>query len=155
MEYIVDDSVEELPWKAVISVEEKENRFVKLIYFLTQFLDGKEINELLCTLINKFENIADLTKLVKANNDKVVYSPEFKVFESSTRLARSLKVVKNFARMKIDKVNISMDTLVDAINMLNITKPIKKFNENKIDFYLDDLNNKNYDSNYQFSITRI
>lgn len=116
--------------KTVISVEEKENRFVKLIYFLTQFLDGKEINELLCTLINKFENIADLTKLVKANNDKVVYSPEFKVFESSTRLARSLKVVKNFARMKIDKVNISMDTLVDAINMLNITKPIKKFNEN-------------------------
>lgn len=104
-----------------------ENTFVKLIYFITQFLDGKEINILLCSLISKFENIAEIANAMKACDDKVVYSPEFKMFESSVNIARSLKVVKNFARMKISKNNITSEAIIDAYNLLNISDSITKF----------------------------
>ena len=39
--------------------------FSKMIYMLTYFLDGKEINDLLTTLISKFDNIKEFLKIMK------------------------------------------------------------------------------------------
>ena len=41
--------------------------FSKMIYMLTYFLDGKEINDLLTTLISKFDNIKEILKIMKSS----------------------------------------------------------------------------------------
>ena len=41
--------------------------FSKMIYMLTYFLDGKEINDLLTTLISKFDNIKEFLKIMKSS----------------------------------------------------------------------------------------
>ena len=38
-----------------------------MIYMLTYFLDGKEINDLLTTLISKFDNIKEFLKIMKSS----------------------------------------------------------------------------------------
>ena len=45
--------------------------FSKMIYMLTYFLDGKEINDLLTTLISKFDNIKEFLKIMKSSAVKV------------------------------------------------------------------------------------
>lgn len=46
--------------------------FSKMIYMLTYFLDGKEINDLLTTLISKFDNIKEFLKIFE-DNEKLCY----------------------------------------------------------------------------------
>ena len=110
--------------------------FSKFIYLLTRFQDGKEINDLLTTLIHAFENIAtfrvSIGELAPAPEDKQQkkgvkknvkksfadllnnvapdcgLKPDYALFEKAGQIADELRVINSFARMTaIGKTEIS------------------------------------------------
>ena len=76
---------------------ENTDYFAKLLFFVCKFLDGKEINELLCSMINKFDNIADLMDAAGDADNKVVFSNDYKFFERSREISNQIRIVKNLA----------------------------------------------------------
>jgi hypothetical protein len=112
--------------------------FSKYIYFLTLFLDGKEINELISELINKFENIQSFIDIIKDENeesdvrklifaylnkdetalDKVKFNPNYKLFDKSREIAENLRAIKSFARMEGNKINSSREQFYEAARIL-------------------------------------
>ncbi len=75
--------------------------FSKAVYLMTRFLDAKEINDLLTTLINKFDNIASLIEVMNSTavNCPPVFAPEFSLFSKSKQIVEELKHINSFARM--------------------------------------------------------
>lgn len=76
--------------------------FSKMIYMLTYFLDGKEINDLLTTLISKFDNIKEFLKIMKSSAVDVEceLTAGYKLFNDSQRITNELFIVKNIASMR-------------------------------------------------------
>ena len=79
--------------------------FAKLLYFVCKFLDGKEINELLCSMINKFDNIADLMDATQRCGCLVKFKAEYSFFEKSRTISLQLRCVKNIAAKGFKKSN--------------------------------------------------
>lgn len=75
--------------------------FSKIIYILTLFLDGKEINDLLTTLINKFENIQSFIDVMGDCRIEVNFRDDYNIFLQSGGIADELRYIKSFARMEI------------------------------------------------------
>jgi hypothetical protein len=73
--------------------------FSKLIYLLTLFLDGKEINDLLTTLINKFDNISSFISIMKEMNISCDFTDEYRFFNKSKYICSELRLINSFARM--------------------------------------------------------
>ena len=75
--------------------------FVKLLYFIAKFLDGKEINELFCSMINKFDNIADLIETAAVCGSKIRFASGsgYTLFYNSKNIGMQLRVAKNLAAM--------------------------------------------------------
>ena len=90
--------------KGVISGENTDY-FVKLLYFISKFLDGKEINELFCSMINKFDNIADLIETASPFGEIVQFRGDagYKLFLNSREIGRQLRVAKNLAAMNFSE----------------------------------------------------
>ena len=91
---------------AEISLSSNVSYFSKFIYLLTLFLDGKEINDLLTTLINKFDNIASFETVLKKQIGEVKFVEQFEFFDSSNFLnndksliVSELTEINSFARM--------------------------------------------------------
>lgn len=106
--------------------------FSKYILFLTKFLDGKETNELLCALINKFDNIAELFDIARQIGIDVNFTKEYDMLNRTDRIAKNIRLIKNIAHMrpviqdnkrqgkgKDEGSGVSATLLVDAYNMLN------------------------------------
>ena len=74
--------------------------FVKLLYFICLFLDGKEINELMTAMINKFQNIADLIDIGAACHKPIKFSTLYIFFTNSRVIASHIKMAKNYASMQ-------------------------------------------------------
>ena len=89
--------------------------FVKCVYFLTCFLNPKEINMLLTSLINKFENINCLRKILEEPmlGDKAVFTDKYSFFN------------------KLDKIDI----IDDLKKVMNVSRMLKKYNK------VDNINN--------------
>lgn len=92
--------------------------FSKLMYALTMFLDGKEINDLLTTLINKFDNIQCMLKIMPLIGVKAKFVPEYAFFNNSEKIADELKLIKSFARMGEPVANAKRSMMIDAIKIL-------------------------------------
>lgn len=73
--------------------------FSKMMYLLTCFLDGKEINDLLTTLINKFENITGFRKVMDELGLEQTLAPNYRIFADSEKISEELRVINSFARM--------------------------------------------------------
>lgn len=71
--------------------------FVKLLFVVCKFLDGKEINEMLCALINKFDNISDLVDMARASGVDMKFAPAYRMFEDSRKIGRDIRALKNVA----------------------------------------------------------
>ncbi len=103
--------------------------FVKLMFFVTKFLDGKEINDLLTSLISRFENVSDLIQMANECGQEIDFKEAYDIFEDADKIADELKLVKSFARMK-DSIKIPqdeeacIDLYIDAISMLSVSKQI-------------------------------
>lgn len=114
-------------WIASVSLNSNTMLFSKLIYALTLFIDGKEINGLLSELINKFENIASFIEVIKKTGDKVNFQKPYIMFAQSDSIARDIRVIKNFARMETSLPNITKYQYRDAAYLLGFD------NDNEID----------------------
>lgn len=106
------------------------NDFSKLIYVITLFLDGKEINDLLTTLVNKFDNIASLLCVLENSKEfeKCSFTDAYAFFEPKTfikinngvyecKIVKELKEINSFARMT-SKIETPESALVDAAKLL-------------------------------------
>lgn len=98
---LVKEAIDEIVLSSNVSY------FSKFIYLLTLFLDGKEINDLLTTLINKFDNIASFETVLKEQMGEVKFVGQFEFFNSCNFLNENNKSVivlelteiNSFARM--------------------------------------------------------
>lgn len=73
--------------------------FAKTIYCISMFLDGKEINMFLSSLINKLENIASLVEALSYNKIPLNLNKDYFIFENSSKYANDLAFVKSIAKM--------------------------------------------------------
>lgn len=96
--------------------------FSKMIYMLTYFLDGKEINDLLTTLISKFDNIKEFLKKMKSSAVDVEceLTAGYKLFNDSQRITNELFIVKNIASMRKPAASAKLTMFRDALTILGI-----------------------------------
>lgn len=100
--------------------------FSKMIYMLTYFLDGKEINDLLTTLISKFDNIKEFLKIMKSSAVDVEceLTAGYKLFNDSQRITNELFIVKNIASMRKPAASAKLTMFCDALTILGIDDKI-------------------------------
>lgn len=100
--------------------------FSKMIYMLTYFLDGKEINDLLTTLISKFDNIKEFLKIMKSSAVDVEceLTAGYKLFNDSQRITDELFIVKNIASMRKPAASAKLTMFRDALTILGIDDKI-------------------------------
>ncbi|MGN0178728.1 MAG: type VI-D CRISPR-associated RNA-guided ribonuclease Cas13d [Monoglobaceae bacterium] len=107
-----------------VALKKDTNYFCKIIYLMTLFLDGKEINDLLTTLINKFENIASFMDVMdKCNityNFKCNSEVNFKMFNDAKKIAWDLRAINSFARMSSTSVNAKRVLYIEAAQLLGV-----------------------------------
>lgn len=101
-----------------IKLDVNVSYFSKLVYLLTFFLDGKEINDLVTTLINKFDNIASFIDASEQIGMDIVFKKEFAFFNSSSRVVTELNIIRNFARMQRPVPDSKRNMLEDAVRIL-------------------------------------
>ena len=94
----------------------------KMIYMLTYFHDGKEINDLLTTLISKFDNIKEFLKIMKSSAVDVEceLTAGYKLFNDSQRITNELFIVKNIASMRKPAASAKLTMFRDALTILGI-----------------------------------
>ena len=92
--------------------------FTKLMYLLTFFLDGKEINDLLTTLVSKFDNIASFIDAAEQIGIKISFINEITVLSSSKKISNELNIILNFARMQKPSVKAKRVLQEDALRIL-------------------------------------
>lgn len=98
--------------------------FSKLIYLLTFFLDGKEINDLLTTLVNKFDNIASFLNVAKDIGVSCRFTNAYSLFAKSAAVAEELNVIRNLARMQKPQPSAKKVMYKDAIDILGMKQEI-------------------------------
>ena len=111
--------------------------FTKFIYVLCQFLDGKNINILLSSLISKFQQIeafnGDIRKLnLNIRDDgKIGYdSKKYSIFEKSGQIADDLDKLRGVIKMDINDLNAYETMIKDALRVIGVDE---SDNESDID----------------------
>ena len=119
----------------------------KVIYFLCKFLDGKEINELCCAMINKLDGISDLIETAKQCGEDVEFVDQFKCLSKCATMSNQIRIVKNISRMK-KEMTIDNDTIfLDALELLG--RKIEKYQKDKNgDYVKDEKGKKVYTKDY-------
>ena len=92
--------------------------FSKLMFVLSMFLDGKEINDLFTTLINKFDNIQCFLKIMPLIGINAKFTDDFAFFDNSEKVADELRLIKSFARMGGPVANTKRVMMIDAVKIL-------------------------------------
>ena len=92
--------------------------FSKLIYMLTLFIDGKEINDLLTILIHKFENIASYLSVLNEKRMYARFLPNYAMFSRSEKIAGELREINSFARMQKPNPSAKKQMFLDAATIL-------------------------------------
>lgn len=111
-----------------VSIDKNIYDFTKVIFFMTCFLDGKEINDLLTNIISKLQIIEDHNNVIKfiAENDDAVYkdySDKYAIFRNAGKIATELEAIKSIARMENKIENAPKEPLLkDALLALGVSK---------------------------------
>lgn len=110
-----------------VSIDKNIYDFTKVIFFMTCFLDGKEINDLLTNIISKLQIIEDHNNVIKfiAENDDAVYkdySDKYAIFRNAGKIATELEAIKSIARMENKIENAPKEPLLkDALLALGVS----------------------------------
>jgi hypothetical protein len=118
---------------------------VKLLSFLCNFLDGKEINELLSAYIHKFENIQSLInvleKLDKDVDEKVKFTDKYALFNGDNAagcIANQLRNIVSIGKMKGDLSDAKRPLFKAAIRVLGIEGLAMENDEEKFNAWLEE-----------------
>ena len=146
-EMIADDiiaeiSIEDLSNQDWNPIDINSSYFSKIIYLLTLFLDGKEINDLVTTLINKFENIASFNAVLASINDNSKLKREYSLFSNSKEISHELRTLNSFARMEKPSASSTKEMFIEAAQLLG-----DKGSEKELGMYFDTLLDKNCSTN--------
>jgi len=96
----------------------KGNFLVFIIYFITLFLDKKEVNDLTTTIINKLENIAAFQKVYKEiTGHNIEFLNEYQVLENAEQTAKEMRFVQVMGLKKPELI-ITHSLLLDAHKIL-------------------------------------
>lgn len=142
----------------------KVSYFSKLLYAMCFFLDGKEINDLLTTLINKFDNIRSFIDTAKWLGLDVTFIKGYTFFNASKSYVDELNIkslrfqkqeknqsksyvdelniIKNIARMQKPSAKTKRTMYCDALTILGL--PVSMGND-ELEKELDDMVNKEID----------
>lgn len=101
-----------------ISTAGKVSNFTKLIYLLTRFINGKEINDLLTTLINKFDNIRSFLRLMDELGLERGFTDSYGFFADSSRYLGELTELNSFARSCSFDISAKRSMYRDALAIL-------------------------------------
>ncbi len=97
----------------------------KIIYFLCKFLDGKEINELCCAMMNKLDGINDLIETAEQCGAKIEFVDNFNVLSKCETISDQIRIVKSISKMK-KEIDVDNETIFfDAFELLG--KRIEKY----------------------------
>lgn len=153
--------------KCFISYANSVSEFTKLIYLLTRFLSGKEINDLVTTLINKFDNIRSFLEILDELGLERTFTDEYRFFEGSTKYLAELVELNSFVKSCSFDINAKRTMYRDALDILGIEsgkteEDIEKMIDNIVQFDANGkkLPNKNHGlrnfiaSNVSISISR-
>ena len=99
--------------------------FVMLLSFLCNFMEAKEINELLTAFINKFENVQALIDVQQKLKDNVVFSAKYDSFNKhggrvAGEIAKQLRAIVSIGKMKPDLEGAKRLLYISAIKTLGI-----------------------------------
>lgn len=97
---------------------EETSDFSKIVYMFTLFIDGKEINDLLTTLINKFDNIASLLEVMQQKGLDCKFAAKYEMFKDSAAIVEELREINSFARMEKPHPSANMKMYCDAARLL-------------------------------------
>lgn len=106
--------------KCFISYADSVSEFTKLIYLLTRFLSGKEINDLVTTLINKFDNIRSFLEIMDELGLDRTFTAEYSFFEDSTKYLAELVELNSFVKSCSFDINAKRTMYRDALDILGI-----------------------------------
>lgn len=106
--------------KCFISYADSVSEFTKLIYLLTRFLSGKEINDLVTTLINKFDNIRSFLEIMDELGLDRTFTAEYSFFEDSTKYLAELVALNSFVKSCSFDINAKRTMYRDALDILGI-----------------------------------
>lgn len=109
-------------WISGVKLETKASDFTKILFVLTMFLDGKEINELLSGLQNKLSNISSFTKVLEEMDKSCSFVEKYKMFGKSETISRELRTLKSFVRMQREIPKHSRGAYIDAVDILGIDR---------------------------------
>lgn len=96
---------------------------VKMLAFLCNFWDGKEVNEILSAYIHKFESVASFMDTLEKLGDKVHFTEKYDAFNEENfaeNVADQLRVLASIGKMKPDLSKAKKVMYLDAIQMLGI-----------------------------------
>ena len=110
------------------------SRFSKLMYLLTNFLDGKEINDLLTTLIHSFENIDSFLSVLKAEGLPCDFTDGYRLFANSKAVAQELRAINSFARMSKESPAAKRPLFMEAAQVLGYDASVAT-----LEAYIDDM----------------
>ena len=79
---------------------ENTDSLAKLLYFVCKFLDGKESNELLCGIMSKLDNIADLTEMGERCGETVRFAGDYASLNDCAKISGDVRAVKNIYGME-------------------------------------------------------
>ena len=115
--------------------------FSKMIYMLTLFIDGKEINDLLTTLIHQFENIASFLFVLRERGLSESFTEGYAMFLRAEKIARELREINSFARMERPTPSAKKQMYLDAATLLGTSA-----SEQELTAYFDALLDRKQDS---------
>lgn len=95
--------------------------YSKLIYLLTCFLDTKEANDLVTSLIHKYDNIDSLIRVAKVNLS-CDFPQKYPFFLNSKRISTELRIINSFANLQEQTKNASFNRIKQAVQVLSIGK---------------------------------
>ena len=104
-----------------VQISTQASWFTKYIYMMTCFLDGKEINDLLTTLINKFENIDSFYNVMVGVNLDCNMQEPFSLFNQSDTIAKELRVINSIARMRKPSADAKRVMFIEALQVLGLS----------------------------------
>ncbi|MDR2438413.1 MAG: type VI-D CRISPR-associated RNA-guided ribonuclease Cas13d [Planctomycetaceae bacterium] len=115
--------------------------FVQILAFLCNFLDGKEINELLSAYIHKFENVQSFIDTLQELGETVNFMPSYELFNGNGvagKIAQQLRFIVSIGKMKGDLSDAKRPLFKAAIRMLGIEKLEIEQDEEKFNKWLEE-----------------
>ena len=124
-----DKSTDDIPQAWIDSVMIKANNgipFVMLLSLLCNFLEGKQINELLTAYIHKFENIQSFIDTLAQLGEPVEFVETYSAFNSmdnqfAKNVASQLRILASIGKMNPDMNEAKKQLYIAAIQTLGAT----------------------------------